>query len=171
MSIEFPEDLLPLPGAITGTERILANKNTVTINDVKEFVQDNVISVSAHPIDLNLQSADGYITNINWIGGSIVTVGPVVMLQGSFSFEVTTAADGAVVYVEYDPNEIPNPASGRVLGTASRLSSSSVHQLETSVLIGEIQPSSPLAVAINIDNSTIQPYDEISFFISYIADE
>lgn len=37
MAKEFPEDLNPIPTPLTGSERVLADKGTATIDDIKDF--------------------------------------------------------------------------------------------------------------------------------------
>lgn len=47
MAIEFPEDLNPIPTPLTGSERVLADKGTATIDDVKAFARTNLPAPSA----------------------------------------------------------------------------------------------------------------------------
>lgn len=175
MSVEFPEDLLPLSGSITGTERMLADKNTVTVEQLAGFVQSS-IGVVVDPLNFTPMQEGNHFDNIVWCGGYRTRIGPVVMLQGSFDFEVVNTDSDAVLYYPLSYLGIPEPrieggVGLGVRGFATRALDWQKNHFPTEVAVGRMGPQNPAIIAFNIDVSTLVPLDNITFFISYLTND
>lgn len=177
MTVEFPEDLLPLPGSITGTERMLADKNTVTINDVKEFVLPDGPYYGAELPALEFESMfeDQISTqDIDWIGGTITKVGPVVTISGILSFRfLDVGQEVGSIICNISNYDIPKPrpmAEGYVVPGCFGLFGETRN---IDIVYGKmtvVGPTSIIMLRFFLESGTTMKY-ESSFLFSYLTNE
>src|SRR5690554_5641095 len=111
---EFPDEFSPVPTPLTGSERILVEKGTATIDDVKAFARTNLPAPSAASDAATKGYVDDRLPELEWwdpVWTPVSNVDSVSNVECSYT-RVHRAAGGSLVTLE-GTVEVTSDAAGQ----------------------------------------------------------